>query len=242
MTDFVSKIEQIVDGLYRTGLVYGLVAYHWITWAWETGYAFTHKTVRGAVNAHRGQEFVFLARNSCPWQRHVQEEELGVLRIQYPLVYNVNDCHFEFPLGEEELCSFASVVTAELVNSDETITFDLSSFFHNVSWDSGNSAPSLFEVVLTYCLENDLLFTLDKLRAFRLKVFTSDGEHHVVGLDSDVAQNDFLQWREEAVDASPAPSATSAAVDSSSDTKEEEQHPQLDSPASNETVADVPQA
>lgn len=233
MDEFMVKVAEVLDGVCRTGLVYGLVAYHWITWAWETGLALTQKTVRGAINAHRNQEFVFLARNSCPWQRYTQEEELGVLRIQYPLVYNVNNCHFESPLGNsDDVNSFSSVVTAELVNTDETISFDLSGFFHYVSWDSGDVTPSLFEVVLTYCLENDLLFTLDKLRAFRLKVFTSDGEDRVIPLDSNLAQEDFYRWYE---DASPAPSATSATFDEERkehDNEEEEQRPQLDSPRS----------
>lgn len=232
----------VLDTVYRNGLIYSLIAYNWLTWAWETGYALTHKTVRAAINAHRGQEFVFLARNSCPWQRHTQEDELGVLRIQYPLVYNVNDCHFEFPVGQEGTNSFSSVVTAELVNSDETIQFDMSGFFHAVTWDS-IGAPSLFEVVLTYCLENDLLFTLDKLRGFRLKVFTSDGEDVVVPLDSNLAQDDFVRWTAGA-DASPAPSATSAAEESKED---EDMAPQLESPPSeptasetNETIAPAP--
>ena len=210
-------IESIVNSIYRAGLVYGLVAYYWITWACETGYILTHKTVRGAINAHRGQEFVFLARNSCPWQRYVQDEELGILRIQYPLVYNVNDCHFEFPMNNEGRRSFSTVVTVDLVNSDETISFVLSSFFHELSWDAcddcdaGEYSPSLFEIVLTYCLENDLLFTLDKISGFRLKVFTNDGEDHIIPLDSDFALSGFEGWYE---NASPAPSATSEMEDS----------------------------
>lgn len=243
MSDFLAGVMDILDTVYRNGLIYSLIAYNWLTWAWETGYGLTHKTVRAAINAHRGQEFVFLARNSCPWQRHTQEDELGVLRIQYPLVYNVNDCHFEFPVGQEGTESFSTVVTAELVNSDETIQFDMSGFFHAVTWDSVG-APSLFEVVLTYCLENDLLFTLDKLRGFRLKVFTSDGEDVVVPLDSDLAQNDFAGWTAVEADASPAPSATSAAEDSKED---EDAAPQLESPPSepaasetNETIAPAP--
>ena len=204
----MSNVEWLVNNMYRAGLVYSLVAYYWITWVCETGYTITHKTVRAAINAHRGQEFVFLARNSCPWQRHVQDEELGVLRIQYPLVYNVNDCHFEFPMDpmREGVRSFSTVVTVDLVNKDETITFDLSSFFHELSWDAGEYSPTLFEVVLTYCLENDLLFTLDKISGFRLKVFTNDGENHIIQLDSDFAQSRFVIWYE---NASPAPSATS---------------------------------
>ena len=230
----MSTLAQYFDLAYRNGLIYSLIAYNWLTWAWETGYSLTHKTVRAAINAHRGQEFVFLARNSCPWQRYTQEEELGVLRIQYPMVYNVNDCHYEFPTSGESILSFSSVVTTDLVNSDETISFDLSSFFHNVTWDSGASAPSLFEIVLTYCLENDLLFTLDKLRAFRLKVFTADGDEHVVPLDSDLAQSDFVSWPANE-NASPAPSATSATEDS----KEDEIRPQLDSSdiETSETIA-----
>lgn len=213
-------IESIVNSIYRAGLVYSLVAYYWITWACETGYILTHKTVRGAINAHRGQEFVFLARNSCPWQRYVQDEELGILRIQYPLVYNVNNCHFEFPMNNEGRQSFSTVVTADLVNSDETISFGLSSFFHELSWDACDArdacdaceySPSLFEIVLTYCLENDLLFTLDKISGFRLKVFTNDGEDHIIPLDSDFALSGFEGWYE---NASPVPSATSEMEDS----------------------------
>ena len=233
MSDFMSIVDSIINSMYRASLVYGLVAYYWITWACETGYIITHKTVCGAINAHRGQEFVFLARNSCPWQRHIQDEELGVLRIQYPLVYNVNNCHFEFPMppmppmppmnpmNNEGSRSFSTVVTVELVNYDKSINFDLSSFFHELSWDAcdagdagdaGEYSPSLFEVVLTYFLENDLLFTLDKISGFRLMVFTNDGEHHIVPLNSDFAMSNFEGWYE---NESPAPSATSEIEDSS---------------------------
>lgn len=207
----MSNVESVVNSIYCTGLVYSLVAYYWITWACESGYILAHKTVRGAINAHRGQEFVFLARNSCPWQRYVQDEELGILRIQYPLVYNVNDCHFEFPMNNEGRRSFSTVVTVDLVNSDETISFVLSSFFHELSWDTCEYSPSLFEIVLTYLLENDLLFTLDKISGFRLKVFTNDGEDRIINLDSDFALSDFEGWYE---NASPAPSATSEMEDS----------------------------
>jgi hypothetical protein len=214
MSDFMSNVESVVNSIYCTGLVYSLVAYYWITWVCESGYILAHKTVRGAINAHRGQEFVFLSRNSCPWQRYVQDEELGILRIQYPLVYNVNDCHFEFPMNpmnNEGRRSFSTVVTVDLVNSDETISFVLSSFFHELSWDAGEYSPSLFEIVLTYLLENDLLFTLDKISGFRLKVFTNDGEDRIIHLDSDFALSDFEGWYE---NASPAPSATSEMEDS----------------------------
>jgi hypothetical protein len=229
-----SSVLTFGDGLYRTGLVYSLVLVNWASWVWETGYHFTRKSLVGAINAHKDQEFIFLERNSCPWQRHRQEEELGVLRIQYPMIYDVNSSHYSFPLtaSEEDASPFSDVVTAELVNSDETICFDLSSFFHNVTCDVG-SAPSLFEVVLTYCLQDDLLFTLEKLRGLRLKVFTVDGNERIVSLADQTRP--FTSWTEYEEgsldipvelpaedDASPAPSATSAANDSQ-ESKEENQ-------------------
>ena len=194
MDSFLLQISLVLDTLYRSSVVYGLVGYHWLTWAWDIGCSFTYTTVCGAINAHRDKEYIFLSRNSCPWQRYVQHDELNMIRTQYPLIYTANDCHFEYPSSKNTATNtFSSVVTAEILNNDETILFDLSGFFHKVTWNSGG-APSLFEVVLMYCLENSLIFSLDRLHKFTLKVFTTDGENHSISLESELANNEFVKW------------------------------------------------
>lgn len=226
----------LADSIYRTGLIYSLVFVNLATSLWEAGYTFTHKSIVAAINAHKRREFVFLERNACPWQRYREEEELGVMRIQYPLIYDVDTNHFTTSLvtSQEKVRLFSDVVTVELVNSDETVCFDLSSFFHSLT-SCDSAAPSVFEVVLTYCLEDGLVFTTEKLRGFRVKVFTVEGEEISILLKD--ATTPFTSWADYNTDeqaVSPAPSATSAVEDdspaqlsqSSEESNEQEEHPQ----------------
>ena len=151
--------------------VWTLIALNYSTWAWETGYEFTRKSVKGILDAHTSKEWVFLSRNTAPWST-------TTLSDNYPMIYNPSENLFSFNTCDivASKGSFGDVVTAELKQDD--IIYDLSSFFHKVKWyTSSNAAPSLYEMSLVYCLSNNLIYTKEKLEKFSLNVLTADGKN-----------------------------------------------------------------
>jgi hypothetical protein len=86
-------------------------------------------------------------------------------------------------------------VVASLVNSDKILNYDMSSFFHKISWEAGKwKGPSLYEVVLVFCLKKNLVFTRESMLIFYLDVYTIEGKNYHIKLSDAAAMGDFVSW------------------------------------------------
>jgi len=155
---------ETVPVVQTTLLTWSLVAFQWVSAKLEDASVFAVKTVHGALDAHKTTSWVFADRNSIPWS--VKDGHLN-----YPLVYFPAEMLFSG--GGTQRGKFDNVVMAELRNSDKTLIFDMSAFFHQLSWFG--SAPSLYEVALTFCLTENLVYSKEALGAFTLEATTTDG-------------------------------------------------------------------
>ena len=177
-------------------ITYSLVSWHWITLLWATGADFTWKTVRGIRDAHTPETWYFPARNECPWPMKENQipntfspEAMWTPRLQRMYFNEHNRANDELTVH-----SFNDVVTAELYNADKILHYDVSSFFHTFSWRSVRAAPSLYEVVLLYCLSYNIFLSKSQLEGFTLEVMTAEGEIIKQRLDSRRSYSFFDTW------------------------------------------------
>ena len=181
--------------IYTQLVTFSLIAVHWITLYIEILLNITKKTVYGIVDAHKPSMWVFPERNSVPWTKKTSGE---VKNYSYPMTYNpeTNTFIMNSRGGDGVKGGFGDVVMAELVNSDRILSFDMSSFFHELSWESVSktSAPSLYEVVLVYCLTRDLVFTKESMKGFWLEVLTAEGKEIRVSISSEAGMANFSSW------------------------------------------------
>uniref|UniRef100_A0A6C0KPN9 Uncharacterized protein n=1 Tax=viral metagenome TaxID=1070528 RepID=A0A6C0KPN9_9ZZZZ len=192
--------------LYSQLVTFGLVAFHWVSLYIEILMDLTKKTAYGILDAHRPSTWLFAERNTVPWIKKMSGE---VKNSSYPMVYSPETNSFILNARGAKGTKgtkgangangvkgvFGDVVTVELVNSDRIISFDMSSFFHEVSW-SGDAdlAPSLYEIVLLFLLTNDILFTVESMKGFSLEVLTADSKEYTVLLNSPAALENFKSW------------------------------------------------
>jgi hypothetical protein len=186
-------IDQWSTWLQTKIITYSLVSWHWITLLYANASDFTWKTVRGIRDAHIPENWYFHARNECPWPLK-ESEPTNNFSAEAMWVPNMQRMYFRENSQSGTTHSFNDVVTAELYNSDKSIQYDLSSFFHTFSWRSVRAAPSLYEVVLIYCLSNNLLLRKSQLEGFTLEVMTAEGETILLRLHSSHATVSFDTW------------------------------------------------
>ena len=201
--------------------MYLLSLFHTVSCLFERFYYFTQKTVQAMIDAHSSCTWVFSERNTVPW---CLKDSVGMKNYVYPIMYNPLTQLFVLPSRVLEECSkFDDVVVASLVNSDKILNYDMSSFFHSVSWEAGKGrGPSLYEVVLVFCLSKDLVFTRESMQIFYLDVYTIEGKNYHIKLSEVEALNDFISWNAfnkyvveddvPSVSPSVAPSTTEVAV------------------------------
>lgn len=177
-------------------ITYSLVSWHWITFLWATGADFTWKTVRGVRDAHTPESWYFRARNECPWP--MKENQIPItFSTEAMWTPRLHRMYFRenYQSGDINTThSFSDLVTAELYNSDKSLVYDMSSFFHTFSWRSVRAAPSLYEIILLYCLSHNLMFRKSQLEEFTLEVMTADGETIKQRMDSTRALTFFNDW------------------------------------------------
>ena len=189
-------IEQWTTWFQTKAITYSLITWHWVTWAAARGVELTKKTIKGIRDAHVSENWYFRARNECPWpikENHLLNN-LSTEAVWFPenqrMYFKENN-----RAGDEiTVHSFSDVVTAELYNSDKSLQYDLSSFFHTFSWRSARAAPSLYEVVLLYSLTNNLFFSKSQLEGFTLEVLNAEGETVLLRLENTHAQREFHGW------------------------------------------------
>ena len=187
--EILESVTQWIQASFPVALTWSLVLYNWVSVKLENGMDWTAKSVKGIMDAHTPSTWVFTQRNTIPWI--VKEYAL-----EYPLTYDPSLMVFT-SIGPTTVSNkFTDVVTAELCNSDGSLKFDMSSFFHNVSW-TGSQAPTLYEVVLVYCLSNKLVYSADTLKAFSLNIFKADSNTVRILLSSPLMKCSFSGWEEE---------------------------------------------
>ena len=180
-------IEDTFYDFSKSCMLYGLIAFNYLSWAWDYGFELTRKSVRGAIHAHYNKEWIFTSRNSIPWVVFENSNK-------FPMRYNPTDHVFLFLTDDKPNQSFGDVVTAELKYNEQA--YDASSLFHNVKWYSGSelTSPSLYEISLVYCLENNLLFTKEEFDKGVLKILTADGKTITQDLNSPKSLLNFDKW------------------------------------------------
>ena len=188
-------MEAFSNLLYSKLITYSLISWNWLSWAFMSGMEFTHKTAMGAIDAHRDDVWIFRERNENPWS--VKEDVIVNGRVNFVnLAYwHPSEASLYFTGSDvKNSHNFGSVVSAELYNSDKSLHYDLSSFFHNFYWQGESISPSLYEVVLLYCLTNNLFFSKAQLAVFTLEVLTADSQTVRLRLDSSNALVNFEDW------------------------------------------------
>lgn len=178
-------------------ITYSLISWHWITWAWATTADFTLRTVRGIRDAHTPEHWIFRERNECPWPIKEGEDENPVVQFTNVATWVPARNRLYFREGitaRQTNHSFNDVVTAELYNSDKSLQYDMSSFFHEFSWKSSGPAPSLYEVTILFCLSYNLFFSKSQLDGFTLEVLTADGDTIIQRFDSTRSLVNFDSW------------------------------------------------
>jgi hypothetical protein len=194
-------MDQYLDNLNQwiqtKVITYSLITWHWITWAFELSVGLTNVTVRGIRNAHTPEIWLFRERNECPWRIHRGQDEHPSLEFTNVATWIPSHQRLYFRQNDSQTNqSFNDVVTAELYNTDKRLQYDLSSFFHTFSWRSASAAPSLYEVVLLYCLSQNLFFSKAQLEGFTLEIMTAEGDTILATLSSAHTRIDFEGWAE----------------------------------------------
>jgi hypothetical protein len=176
--------------VYSQIITWGLIAVHWVTLYLDILLNLAKKTGKAVIEAHKPSRWLFSERNAVPWSKKTANTN----QYSYPIVYYPEETKFSVSVrnGDGVKGSFSDVVTAQLVNSDRILSFDMTSFFHEASWEGG--APSLYEVVLVYFLSNDTLFVKDSMKGFCLEVFTAEGKEYSINISCNAAVAPFAGW------------------------------------------------
>ena len=174
---------------YSQIVTWGLITVHWVTMYVEIILQFMRKSVKALSDAHIPSKWLFTERNSIPWsKKNTSETNLS----SYPSVYYPDLKKFYIHSRGGVKGGFNDVVTAELVNSDRTISYDMSSFFHEISWEG--DAPSLYEVVLVYFLSKDTVFPKDSMKGFKLEILTAEAKEVTIKISSVEGMTPFTNW------------------------------------------------
>ena len=173
-----------------------LIAVHWITKYLQNGSEWINKSVTAVKDAHKAPIWIFAERNTIPWIKGNQCNQDNIsMNNSYPMTYypETNKLILNSRTNESDKGTFGDVVTAELVNSDRILCFDMSSFFHEITWNGAkNMAPSLYEVVLLYCLNRNMVFTKDSMKGLVLEVLTAEGKELQINICN--SKDNFAGW------------------------------------------------
>lgn len=148
----------------------------------DDGVVFINTSIKGAIGAHYPDIWVFLDRNSIPW---VVKNEVEASMKYYP---SINSFVFT---GNEVNGKMDDVVIAEL-KKDDTLILDMTTFFHSVKWMHGR--PSLYEVVITGCLSNNIFKCKDNIETYTLEVMTAEADTLKIKLSNDNMRVPFTGW------------------------------------------------
>jgi hypothetical protein len=184
-----ASLDRMTSQIYTWALQYSLITWYWITWTAESSFTFLRKSVRGIVDAHIEDAWIFLERNSMPWPTKRMIDQKCELTF-YPdrLVFITSG-------GEgagERKKKIDDIVTATLLCEEGMI--DLSEFFMEVGWTGPGSTPSPLECVVCALLTKQKLRPINTILGYTLDVFTADGVDIHCPLNSEWASRPFAGW------------------------------------------------
>jgi hypothetical protein len=199
MPSIDQRIDILTNWLLQKCFLLSCLTWNWISYNYSVASSLLKKTFKGATDAHKASVWVFTSRNATPWR--LLEGDANLVNMNsFPLTYYPESQEiyfFEDAATDSKRVSksFSDVVLAEMENTVNTITIDLSSTFHNIRWN-GNDAvnPSLYEIVIIHCLSNNLVFTDEQLSSFTLKVLTAESKDVSVELCSSQSRAPFVGW------------------------------------------------
>jgi hypothetical protein len=206
MPSIDQRIDILTNWLLQKCFLLSCLAWNWISYNYSVGSSLLKKTFKGATDAHKASVWVFTSRNATPWR--LLEGDANLVNMNsFPLTYYPESQEIYFfeepsstgedaPTDSKRISkSFSDVVIAEMENTVNTITIDLSSTFHNIRWNGNNTVnPSLYEIVIIHCLSNNLVFTDEQLSSFTLKVLTAESKDVTVELRSSQSRAPFVGW------------------------------------------------
>jgi len=204
MPSIDARIDIATNWLLHKCFLLSCLAWNWFSSNYSAASSLLKKTFKGATDAHRASVWVFTSRNATPWR--LLEGDANLVNMNsFPLTYypesqeiyffQSSDVQDDSADSKRVSKSFSDVVIAEMENTVNTITIDLSSTFHNIRWNGNDSVnPSLYEIVIIHCLSNNLVFTDEQLSSFTLKVLTAESKDVTVELCSSQSRAPFGGW------------------------------------------------
>ena len=198
-----------VDIVKTKAMHFGLHAMIWASWAWELTRDWSVKTWQGALEAHQPLTWVFFKRNQHPWPLR------GTLPAHFTPVgsYCPEAVIFSFDSSTARHHDLENVISATLV-CPNSIREDASWYFLALKW-CGDSAPSVWEMVMAYFLSEGMIEQVQTIHKCKLIVDLADGTSVRISLNrkkNPKVVDPFTSWSVLAPTEAPVPAATIAPV------------------------------
>jgi len=174
--------------------IYLLSLFQTVSSVFERVFGIVKQGIHSVIDANSPRTWLFSQRNTLPW---ALRDDLRISNYyMYPMTYNPSSKTFSlYSRNREVSYKFGDVVIASLTNSDGILWYDMSSFFHTLSWEAGpDCGPSLYEVVIVFCLAKNLVFTAESMKTFYLDVYTIEGKNYRIKISDLDAMRDFTSW------------------------------------------------
>jgi hypothetical protein len=160
--------------------IWGLVLWHWVTEvAWIT-LDLGRKTVKGVLDAHTEEYWIFQVRNTIPLIVKEGTEEGYGDGIRWS---TREKCFTGSSSGEITYKKFDDLIELQLYTEDGEKTTDLSYFAHTVKWNV-ETPPTLLELVIVWHIEEGRAFQIEDLKKKMLKVFTIENPDLTLRLEN----------------------------------------------------------
>ena len=176
----------VLETVSETITLWGLVLVGRLSNAWDAVYHNFCKSLKGVLDAHREKEWVFPQRNTAPLMF------LAGWNPNAPPLFKFYPGHNFFSMHpyhvEDKYKTFSNVVSADIQTLDATMYYDLSSFFHSVSWDT---APTILELIIVWGAMRNIVVTDDFLARFKFTLLTADGATVTTMLNNPACAEEF---------------------------------------------------
>ena len=176
----------VLETVSETIMVWGLVLVGRLSNVWDAVYHNFCKSLKGVLDAHREKEWVFPQRNTAPLMF------LAGWNPNAPSLFTFYPGHNLFSMSpyraDKKYETFSNVVSADIQTLDATMYYDLSSFFHSVSWDK---APTILELIIVWGAMRNIVVTEDFLERFKFTLLTADGVTVTTMLSNTACADEF---------------------------------------------------
>lgn len=193
----MSGIDAYLDSLATSMLTKVLVAWNTVTIFFERVWGFTTKSAQAILDAHKEEIWVFRERNEVPWVTRGEVTFPHAYASYYPAS---NRFTIYWGEGENVEHRFDTVVLARIYNSDRTLDYDMSSFFHSFRWTQPSreytQGPSLHEMALLFFCAIQHLYNDEQMDGFTLDIMLSSGDTIRQRFNSTRALRGFTSWED----------------------------------------------